>query len=100
MSLPASPFGPNAPADHTGMLTRATWALAIGASDTAMNSVFIAGIARRIYCNASGTLYVQRAGDSVMTPYTVFAGQYLDGEFTNIGGTGTGSTAMTVNLEV
>ncbi len=99
----AIPFGPSEmPADaaqHNRFPT-CSYALALPAGDTLVSTIFRAGFCRRIYVNTAGTLYVQRGGDSVMTPYTVVAGTHLDGIFTAIGGTTTGSSAATVNLEL
>jgi hypothetical protein len=101
MSLPVAPFGPNSPADHLGLLSRVSWPLPLGSADVDLSQVFTAGIARRIYINTSGTLYISRVGDGgVYTPYQVVAGTFLDGEFALIGGTVTGSSAMTVVVEL
>lgn len=94
------PYGPDAPPDPTGLLTKCHYAFAIPAGDTLVSTIFASTICRRIYCNLGGTLYVKGSGDAVFVSYTVFAGQYLDGDWVAIGGTGTGSTSMTVNLEL
>ncbi|HEY2598585.1 MAG TPA: hypothetical protein VGJ79_08910 [Candidatus Dormibacteraeota bacterium] len=95
----AIPFGPSAISPND-LLTTCTYAFAIPGTDTLMSTVFNSGYARRIYCNTSGTLFLSRANDGVnLYSYTVTAGGYIDGNITRIGGTGTGSTSMTVNLE-
>lgn len=97
------PFGPaTVPADALQRHRRpvCTYALAIGAADTDLATVFNAGLCSRIYCNAAGTVAVQRQGDAELTPYTVVAGTVLEGVFVKVGGTGSGSSAITVNLEL
>jgi hypothetical protein len=102
LALPTSPFGAAWPADSAqrNLFTVATWALAIGSADTLMSAVFNAGFARRMVAQASGTLYVKRQGDTAFTPYVVSAGTVLEGIFIALGGTTTGSSGITVNLEV
>jgi hypothetical protein len=95
----AIPFGPASVPDGY-LLTASHYAFAIPAGDTALNTIFNAGFARRVYCGAAGTVYLQGRNESVMVPYPVVAGEYLDGYWTAIGGTSTGSTSMTVNLEL
>lgn len=89
------PFGPPAHIkDADAILTTCTYPLTISVGDTLASAIFSRGLIRRIYCNSAGTLYLRRVGDdpSVMTAYTVAAGQYLDGQFVAIGGSTTGST--------
>ncbi len=99
----AIPFGPSTvPADaaqHNRKPT-CTYALVLPSGDTQVSTIFRTGFCTRIYCNTAGTLYVQRQQDGVMTPYTVVAGTVLEGIFVAIGGTTTGSSAATVNLEL
>jgi hypothetical protein len=95
-------IGPTLPADaaQTNRFTTATFALAIGAPDVAMSTIFAAAFCRRIVAQANGTIYVQRQGDSGFAPYAVTTGVPLEGIFVAVGGTGSGSSAITVNLEV
>jgi hypothetical protein len=96
------PFGPDGGMDaaQRNRFPTCTYALTLAAGNTAVSTIFTAGFCRRIYCNTAGTLYVQRQGDAVLTPYTVVAGTVLLGIFVTIGGTTAGSTAATVNLEM
>lgn len=94
------PYGPSAPNDVTGLLTKCHYAFAIPSGDTQVSTIFSAGLCRRIFCGSAGTVYAQGAGDAVMVSYAVPAGFYLDGEWVAIGGQTTGSTNMTVNLEL
>lgn len=95
----AIPFGPLAVPDGY-LLTASHYAYAIPSADALISTVFKAGFARRVYCGAAGTVYLQGRYETVMVPYVVVAGTYLDGYWTAIGGTTTGSTSMTVNLEL
>ena len=101
MALPSSPLGSSRlPPDESNLLTTTTWQLALPSGDTQMTSVFACGYCRRIVPQGSGTLYVQRFNDAVMTSYLMTSGQPLDGLFKAVGGTTTGSSSITVNLEV
>ena len=90
------------PADaaQRNLLTVATFALTIGSADSLMSAIFAAGFCRRIVPQASGTVYVKRQADSGFTPYAASAGVAIDGIIIAVGGTGTGSSAITVNLEI
>ena len=77
----------------------------IGSGNTTAASVFKAGVFRRIVCNAAGTLFAALEGDvnddgtTAYVSYTVVAGQILEGLFVAIGGTTTGSTAISVTVQ-
>lgn len=91
---------PAGPPDELGLLTVCSYALLIGANDTLVNTIFSAGYARRVVPQGNGTIYIKRALDPSFVPYAATAGQPIDGNIVAIGGTGTGSSAITVNLEV
>jgi hypothetical protein len=90
------------PADSAqrNLLPVATSALAIGATDTIMGNVFAAGFCRQVVSQGTGTVAIKRVGDSVFTAYAMTAGEVLEGIFVAVGGTGSGSSAITVNLEL
>ena len=99
----AIPFGPSEmPADAAQrcLYPTCTYALAIEAGDTDVSTIFSAGFCRRIYAISAGTLFVQRKGDEAMNAYTLAVGGVLEGIFVAVGGTTTGSSAITVNLEL
>jgi hypothetical protein len=97
-----SAIGPNTlPEGSKDFLTVSTVSATIGSADILASAVFNTGVIRRVYCNAGGTLFVQRVGDTAYPAagYTVSAGQYIDGQITKVGGTTTGSSAISIVME-
>lgn len=75
-------------------------AQAIGSTDIDLTTVFAAGLCRRVIPQAAGTVYLKHKGETSFTPYVVLASIPVDGAFIAIGGTVTGSSAITVNCEL
>ncbi len=95
-------IGPAMPADaaQRNLCPGTSYVLAIGSADSLMSAIFAAGFCRNVVALASGTVYVKRQGDSVFTPYAVSAGTAIAGIIVAVGGTVTGSSAITVNCEL
>ncbi len=86
------------------VLTTQGQQVTVGAPDIALSTVFNCGFCRRIVPQGSGTVFVQRVGDTAPIPYVVTAGQAsaIDGNIVLIGGTTNHPTASAIalNLEV
>jgi hypothetical protein len=87
--------------DPIHLLTTGTAFYTVVSGDKQASAVFKSGQIRRIRCNQAGALYVQRVDDAAMVgPYTVVAGEYIDGQFIAVGGTSTGTTVTDLIFEV
>src|SRR6185312_11503892 len=92
---------PISPDDPLHFLTSGTVFYTTVSADVLASAVFKSGLIRRIRCNTAGALYVKRENDSGMVgPYTVSAGEYIDGRFIAVGGSTTGTTVTTMIFEV
>jgi hypothetical protein len=94
-------IGPSTmPQGALDLVPKVVSAQAIGSPDIDLTTVFAAGRCRRVIPQAAGTVYLKHSGDAGFTPYAVLASIPIDGDFIAIGGTGTGSSAITVNCEL
>lgn len=99
MSL-VGPTFPAATDETRGLLmTTSVW-LTIGASDIVMSAVFACGECHRVRAGAAGNIAIKRLNDSGFTVYACNQGDYIDGRIIAVGGTGNGSSAIAVVLEV
>ena len=98
------PTGPSQLASEPAF-TALSYNFTIGAGNTLASSVFNCGVFRKIVCNAAGTLFAALEGDTnddgttAYVSYTVVAGEILEGLFVAIGGTGVGSSAMSITVQ-
>jgi hypothetical protein len=84
------------------MMPKACQQVTVSTGDLAMTTYFAAGIARRVIPQASGTVFLQLAGDAAALSYVATAGVPIDGEIILVGGSTNypSASAIVLNLQL
>lgn len=92
------------PQDPVGLLTSTTSPVqTVAGSDVLMSALFSnsAKVAHRIYACSTGNLAMKKINDAAFVVFPVFAGNFYDGRYIAVGGTGSGSdSGMTWIAEI